>query len=148
MSSRPALSIRDHPRGCGEHGLKSKFVTNPGGSSPRMRGARSGSVGRVPLVRIIADAGSTEDVFLLTRSEQDHPRGCGEHVCPEFARDDVMGSSPRMRGARNVINQRVVKLRIIPADAGSTVPNLGDITKIEDHPRGCGEHQNCSNWGV
>ena len=29
---------------------------------------------------------------------------------------------------------------IIPARAGSTIPNLGDVTKVEDHPRSCGEH--------
>ena len=50
----------DHPRECGEHGLKSKFVTNPGGSSPRMRGARARAPSAQPWHGIIpADARST-----------------------------------------------------------------------------------------
>ena len=50
----------DHPRRCGEHRPPNSHKTRFKGSSPQMRGARSGSVGRVPLVRIIpADAGST-----------------------------------------------------------------------------------------
>ena len=31
-------------------------------------------------------------------------------------------------------------LRIIPADAGSTIDFMNMVRKYEDHPRGCGEH--------
>ena len=45
-----------------------------------------------------------------------------------------------MRGARTQIYLVEYLPRIIPADAGSTfrVPLVG--TRVEDHPRGCGEH--------
>ena len=52
----------------------------------------------------------------------------------------IMGSSPRMRGAHafNVLRSSVDS--IIPADAGSThVDRIVDCS-IKDHPRGCGEH--------
>ena len=32
-------------------------------------------------------------------------------------------------------------MRIIPADAGSTYDQNHGISRIEDHPRGCGEHK-------
>ena len=45
-----------------------------------------------------------------------------------------------MRGALVVMREIVLKIGIIPADAGSTVVLVyrGDPTR--DHPRGCGEH--------
>ena len=51
-----------------------------------------------------------------------------------------------MRGAPTADTAEAMELRIIPAYAGSTVPNLGDITKIEDHPRVCGEHHPSVEW--
>ena len=93
--------LEDHPRGCGEHGLKSKFVTNPGGSSPRMRGALC-LIGheRVDQEIIPADAGSTDRFGF-----------------PQFG---SKGSSPRMRGALRLLYYLHSLRRIIPADAGST----------------------------
>ena len=54
------------------------------------------------------------------RHWQDHLRGCGEHhrFCSGSA--CRMGSSPRMRGARQSAAVLVPTTRIIPADAGST----------------------------
>ncbi len=45
-----------------------------------------------------------------------------------------------MQGAPSIHSSRCGRLRIIPADAGST--NEMDLTlcRPEDHPRGCGEH--------
>ena len=54
------LSVKDHPRGCGEHDIDLDDATNNEGSSPRMRGAQmfsttaSAGLGIIP-----ADAGST-----------------------------------------------------------------------------------------
>ena len=51
------------------------------GSSPRMRGAQmqlrigEGAVGIIP-----ADAGSTAGTAGRHCADQDHPRGCGEHL--------------------------------------------------------------------
>ena len=71
---------------------------------------------------------------------RDHPRGCGEHDVVAPGKYPVGGSSPRMRGA--LLNERISShaRRIIPADAGSTIPALAAWGAIWDHPRGCGEH--------
>ena len=45
-----------------------------------------------------------------------------------------------MRGAPYNWVCRCSQLRIIPADAGSTVPLLRSGRVAWDHPRGCGEH--------
>ena len=51
------------------------------------------------------------------------------------------GSSPLTRGK---LGDRVVSGPgdgLIPAHAGKTVPNLGDITQVEAHPRSRGENR-------
>ena len=56
------------------------FTLSPG-SSPRMRGARSGITGNGTPLRIIpADAGSTSLPAYTGVKVPDHPRGCGEHT--------------------------------------------------------------------
>ena len=45
-----------------------------------------------------------------------------------------------MRGALVSCLDHAVKNRIIPADAGSTLLTTDMTSKVEDHPRGCGEH--------
>ena len=94
------------------------------------------------LLRIIpADAGSTCWPVKLGAEIEDHPRGCGEHMNSRELDAMYRGSSPRMRGARD-ISHAVNRIgRIIPADAGSTWPVIWLIATHWDHPRGCGEHQ-------
>ena len=136
-------SKRDHPRRCGEH--STTFETAPGsvGSSPQMRGARDNQL-RSPMIdRIIpADAGSTNIRAWFGQAGEDHPRRCGEHFCPSHLISGAMGSSPQMRGARLQKSQNIGGRRIIPADAGSTLPCRPCRTCIQDHPRRCGEHCN------
>ena len=55
-----------------------------------------------------------------------------------------MGSSPRMRGARNMTGEYLPEVRIIPADAGSTCSGFQVTFHRKDHPRGCGEHSSSS----
>ena len=137
---------RDHPRGCGEH--KSRY-TPPDpilGSSPRMRGAPTGSCPRTAWSGIIpADAGSTPLPEDMVFRERDHPRGCGEHSHSVGVRRRTRGSSPRMRGAQPHQRQGRHRRRIIPADAGSTQLGNQNRTASKDHPRGCGEHQASSS---
>ena len=45
-----------------------------------------------------------------------------------------------MRGAPTVVMACVDEVRIIPADAGSTINVLTTVIQGGDHPRGCGEH--------
>ena len=51
---------RDHPRGCGEHGMQSLAHSQDAGSSPRMRGTQKLPTLTGTIIRIIpADAGNT-----------------------------------------------------------------------------------------
>ncbi len=71
----------DHPRGCGEHWMKTSANAAEDGSSPRMRGTHlvggleSADGGIIP-----ADAGNTMSTSFSLASPPDHPRGCGEHT--------------------------------------------------------------------
>ena len=142
LSSAP----QDHPRGCGEHDLRDRERGSGRGSSPRMRGARSGIVNAVSSGRIIpADAGSTSPTTGTARLKRDHPRGCGEHVKLRVCDMCMMGSSPRMRGALILGPSRYRSARIIPADAGSTTCSCSAPIPPRDHPRGCGEHSGWAN---
>ena len=111
----------DHPRGCGEHWSGWYIVLSVQGSSPRMRGALCAKISAVKCIGIIpADAGSTLMIAGRMLFKEDHPRGCGEHAFPSESVSSSLGSSPRMRGARRWMYSSSVRLRIIPADAGST----------------------------
>ena len=57
---------------------------------------------------------------LIPFQMEDHPRIRGEHCCKLLAAPTACGSSPHTRGARNTGIDRSVKMRIIPAYAGST----------------------------
>ena len=71
----------DHPRGCGEHQMGAMRRLSPPGSSPRMRGAPRLGLASRPVEGIIpADAGSTLSYTFALDPQQDHPRGCGEHL--------------------------------------------------------------------
>ena len=87
-----------------------------------MRGALAQRVQTMVDEGIIpADAGSTRRSDFQAERSWDHPRGCGEHTLFGMVVPKCGGSSPRMRGARSVIRLKTIRLRIIPADAGSTV---------------------------
>ena len=132
---------RDHPRGCGEHGVVASICSPISGSSPRMRGALDRVLKQGMPIRIIpADAGSTTTFYSACGFSQDHPRGCGEHACPLPVTLGVLGSSPRMRGALSVLTRYGLLTGIIPADAGSTLSCRLFLVRRRDHPRGCGEH--------
>ena len=74
------------------------------------------------------------------KSDEDHPRGCGEHNLTDIFLGLDGGSSPRMRGALHHVVQRRSEHGIIPADAGSTIRDDDGGAYLKDHPRGCGEH--------
>ena len=93
---------------------------------------------------IPADAGSTSRRPSARRLGWDHPRGCGEHQGADNQQREADGSSPRMRGAPMMVRQVSFRMRIIPADAGSTVVYAVQAFDDRDHPRGCGEHWTCT----
>ena len=106
-----------------------------------MRGAPIAGMAALLVVRIIpADAGSTSSAPTPSTKCWDHPRGCGEHTVIACIYALSIGSSPRMRGAQVVGQVDGPGRRIIPADAGSTIPSCLRWGQRPDHPRGCGEH--------
>ena len=113
--------MEDHPRGCGEHYLISHVAELLQGSSPRMRGTPISKGDEVEAHRIIpADAGNTKWDGWPILWDQDHPRGCGEHMVGVCCVGVMMGSSPRMRGTPTGSMCSSPTGRIIPADAGNT----------------------------
>ena len=106
-----------------------------------MRGAPRPDSHEVLEWRIIpADAGSTGQARMKSGRQEDHPRGCGEHLLISGLSLANQGSSPRMRGAHMITSPACRNWRIIPADAGSTALFRSVRQCAWDHPRGCGEH--------
>ena len=106
----------------GEH---SPFFTAPGskrGSSPHARGAQLPGENEYLQDGIIpACAGSTRRCCNRRYGIGDHPRMRGEHRGISTVRRARTGSSPHARGARSHSPMLVLRSRIIPACAGSTV---------------------------
>ena len=74
------LSVRDHPRICGEHPFLEMIASQLRGSSPHMRGTLITNDGFQVFEGIIpAYAGNTIRSPLPRRNLRDHPRICGEH---------------------------------------------------------------------
>ena len=70
------------------------------------------------------------------------PRTCGEHILLTNVLTGAWGSSPRMRGTRELGGPAAPGLGIIPAHAGNTRCKVVWETQSRDHPRACGEHYN------
>ena len=94
---------RDHPRVCGEHLLIIFGSLEFTGSSPRVRGTRL-ELARVFRQRgiIPACAGNTSSACRRPRGTWDHPRMCGEHCAWLVSVNAWSGSSPRVRGTRQL----------------------------------------------
>ena len=71
-----------------------------------------------------------------------HPHVCGEHPKAEFARRDLLGSSPRVWGASIVAPAASAAVRFIPTCVGSMLLIEGVNYHGEVHPHVCGEHYN------
>ena len=141
LPCRPTLS-RIIPADAGSTSPLFIVICDKMGSSPRMRGAPALLIESHHRVRIIpADAGSTQASVSPSPYGWDHPRGCGEHADTLGYVFAGGGSSPRMRGAPPLRRLTILYQRIIPADAGSTIPTPIHDLVCQDHPRGCGEHQ-------
>ena len=138
----PASGLQwDHPRICGEHASNVSDSSRNLGSSPHMRGTRQIHRGRVTQVGIIpAYAGNTCVAIDGEFYVRDHPRICGEHWSIAWAISLMPGSSPHMRGTRVLSVVERTPIGIIPAYAGNTCLGRQPLTRLEDHPRICGEH--------
>ena len=111
------------------------------GSSPPVRGAQGcgGAVGGF-LGLIPARAGSTLLLGAACSLAGAHPRPCGEHWRAIPAQSAGSGSSPPVRGARELPFAPLPRAGLIPARAGSTTERGVLRAAIGAHPRPCGEH--------
>ena len=88
-----------HPRVCGERVLSASETEGDAGSSPRVRGTANRLVARAASHRFIpACAGNGLSGSSLVAREPVHPRVCGERLARLPVRDQLIGSSPRVRG--------------------------------------------------
>ncbi len=138
LGSNPS---RAHPRECGEHMRPRRSGRLVRGSSPRVRGAWQFGFRQVAQLRLIpASAGSIQRQKNIRIKKRAHPRECGEHykrnVLPVLTR----GSSPRVRGAFNILGAGLGGLGLIPASAGSIPDRWWKSDYQWAHPRECGEH--------
>ena len=130
-----------HPRVCGEHTILKMPVTARTGSSPRVRGTQGGQLPQTGRWRFIpACAGNTHCSKAWSLWRPVHPRVCGEHLGDRMETWGVSGSSPRVRGTREVANEHRTHSRFIPACAGNTNQLCVGLALLAVHPRVCGEH--------
>ena len=129
----------DHPRSCGANIAFPHSKPGVFGSSPLVRGQLSVEFSTQGRLRIIpARAGPTCSSILYAVTTSDHPRSCGAN-CPTGRHTlPAAGSSPLVRGQREVNGALPANFRIIPARAGPTRDPFVFSLPIRDHPRSCG----------
>ena len=116
------MCCRDHPRRCGENVVRA-------GSS-------------IAVSRITpAGAGKTPRRRLPPTNLRDHPRRCGENPQPLLSATNVAGSPPQVRGKPPSGFWVFLPFRITPAGAGKTATAILHSSRLQDHPRRCGENK-------
>ena len=139
----PSSSERAHPRVCGENSIAIETLSPVIGSSPRVRGKQEGtnqmtqSTGLIP-----ACAGKTIRGSRRRGDGPAHPRVCGENQTHAVSLNRITGSSPRVRGKREISRRSILVCGLIPACAGKTTGEQRGCAGERAHPRVCGE--NCA----
>ncbi len=88
---------------------------------------------------IPAHAGNSLAFLLLLRPPSVHPRACGELTLNGTEQFEYVGSSPRMRGTRQISARPRRVIWFIPAHAGNSCPFHSNLYIPTVHPRACGE---------
>ena len=133
-----------HPRVCGENCRRARARRPRRGSSPRVRGKPPHYCGRARFSRLIpACAGKTDVLALTCRLLPAHPRVCGENTWMAPTPWSRTGSSPRVRGKRDLGAPLRVGGGLIPACAGKTGSRAGRRPRRPAHPRVCEENYFC-----
>ena len=102
----------EHPRVCGENGIRVLYPQGGIGTSPRMRGKLRARCRRPePPRNIPAYAGKTAVMHFAFDQQTEHPRVCGENLAARTAGYPVCGTSPRMRGKLRMAIEAVIPLR-------------------------------------
>ena len=137
----PIWRTRAHPRVCGENRPGISCSVRRGGSSPRVRGKRPGSEpSRDPRGLIPACAGKTHTAKFRRWLSAAHPRVCGENELRPRGGPRGEGSSPRVRGKRQIGVRLGEEPGLIPACAGKTSGRGSPRRSRRAHPRVCGEN--------
>ncbi len=89
---------------------------------------------------IPAPAGNTGGVEQEPGGVAVHPRTCGEHLQIASLAHGYTGSSPHLRGTRQVFEAPCFLFRFIPAPAGNTTKRINHAAITAVHPRTSGEH--------
>ena len=126
---------------CGENTCFSPSLLASSGSPPRVRGKHSIHAFPPYTNRITpACAGKTRWSPLRAFPAWDHPRVCGENALDARACPQCVGSPPRVRGKLKVPSRAHPRPGITPACAGKTLRDFRPDSRVEDHPRVCGEN--------
>ena len=140
-STRGSPPTTAHPRACGENEVSVRRCASGEGSSPRVRGKPELLAdSRVETRLIPARAGKTIIIFGTPENIAAHPRACGENRPRPCRMFSCEGSSPRVRGKREVIDAHSARVGLIPARAGKTTRGIGPSVNPGAHPRACGEN--------
>ena len=132
---------QDHPRRCGENHAAILRLQPALGSPPQVRGKHDGGINDDKSKGITpAGAGKTSFGKLNKRTNQDHPRRCGENFVQLSSAKDAIGSPPQVRGKLPSLLSGMGSLRITPAGAGKTRFVRNRRQRNRDHPRRCGEN--------
>ena len=141
-------SPRAHPRACGENMAEWWSWSKHNGSSPRVRGKRSGMT--FPYLKtglIPARAGKTMSPKSWPPTWRAHPRACGENAPADRHKLRELGSSPRVRGKLQAAIPDRARRGLIPARAGKTLVRRAAMRFAPAHPRACGENPPRSRQG-
>ena len=130
---------RVHPRVCGGSSINELRYGIDVGTSPRVRGKRSGGpCGQQGIRYIPACAGEASRHRPTLGAARVHPRVCGGSAIHIVARHPEAGTSPRVRGKRWRKKIPIPNTRYIPACAGEAL--RATATRLDKwvHPRVCG----------
>ena len=128
-----------HPRVCGGNVYLTQYSTLPKGTSPRVRGKRTGRGEKSSRQRYIpACAGETPNREDLDAFPTVHPRVCGGNQERTILPESSKGTSPRVRGKPEFPCVENIVVGYIPACAGETGPAFHGCIVPGVHPRVCG----------
>ena len=141
ISPACCASTPAHPRACGENAFITAQQQLLSGSSPRVRGKRTGMrlFPEIPGL-IPARAGKTSESAQASQPYRAHPRACGENLGGPGRLLISSGSSPRVRGKLLPGRLLIINIRLIPARAGKTRGDASACVCLWAHPRACGEN--------
>ena len=112
--------VKDHPRPCGEQGLKLHRLNLMQGSPPPLRGTVTKTLTAPQREGITpAPAGNSNLLGSGSTVNRDHPRPCGEQPNPIPNNFSLTGSPPPLRGTVPLGSCPVLPNRITPAPAGN-----------------------------